>query len=143
MSKYYSHQTQTKLHSELQYDLFRKNIIEESGLPDDSYHFFFICTNYTLARNKHFRCLLHSTQLPIIDCHLLLWGDETQNDDTNQLIFSSVQKFIRGSGRWTKIELCSLQILFIYLFIYLFELSMQLSYHNIWYRDIVFKVRTS
>ena len=50
----------------LNYYLFRKNILViESpkcacGLPEDSYHFFFVCTNYTLARNELFRCLLHS-----------------------------------------------------------------------------------
>ena len=44
----------------------------------------------------------HSAQLPIIDCHLLLWGDETHYDDTNQHI-PSVQKFIRDSGRFTNI----------------------------------------
>ena len=80
----------------LDYDLFRKNKIESTkfayGLPEDSYLFFFVCTNYTLARNDLFRCLLHSTQLPIIDCHLLLWGDEAQNDNKNKHIFSSVQK---------------------------------------------------
>ena len=66
--------------------MFRKNKIESPkcacGLPEDSYHFLFVCPNYTLARNELCRCLLHSTQLPIIDCHLLLWGDETQNEDT-------------------------------------------------------------
>ena len=44
------------------------------------------------ARNELFRCLLHTAKLPIIDCHLLLCVDETQNDDKNQHIFSSVQK---------------------------------------------------
>ena len=63
---------------------------------------FNVCTHYTLARNELFRCLLHATQLPIIDCHLLLWGVEAQNDDAYKHIFSSVQKFIRDSGRFTK-----------------------------------------
>ena len=66
-------------------------------------NFFFECTNYTLARNELIRCLLHCTQLPIMDCHLPFWGDEAQNDDTNKYIFSSVQKFIRDSGRFTNI----------------------------------------
>ena len=73
------------------------------GLAEDSYHFFFVCTYYTLARNELFRCLLHSAQLRIIDCHSLLWGDEAQNVDTNNHIFSCVEKFIRDSGRLTKI----------------------------------------
>ena len=41
--------------------------------------------------------------LLIVTKVLLLWGDGTQNDDTNQHIFSYVQKFIRDSGRFTKI----------------------------------------
>ena len=95
----------TKLRHNLiqNYDLFRENIIKSPnctcGLP---FHFLYICTNYTLASNELLRCLLHSTQLPVINCHLLLWGDEIHNDDTNQHI-SSVQKFIRDSDRFAKI----------------------------------------
>ena len=92
----------------LNYDLYRRNIIESPncscGTPEDPYHFFFVCNKYQYAREKLFRDLLCLTKpnikLNIIDCHLLLWGDESQNVEINKYIFQSVHKFIRDSGRF-------------------------------------------
>lgn len=88
----------------LNFDLFRKNIIEspncQCGLPEDSYHLFFGCKNYTNARNELFSNLLNLNQINIINCHLLLWGDESLSVNLNQHIFLAVQRFIRDCGRF-------------------------------------------
>ena len=87
------------------------------------------------ARNELFRCLLHTTKLPIIDCHLLLCVDETQH------IFSSVQKNSLEIQVDLLTDLSNALFkywLFIYLFIYLFIQIIYVtivSYNNIWYCD--------
>ena len=67
--------TKISQHCILNCDLFRKNVIQSHsctcGFSEDLYHFSFISTNYTLARNELFWWLLHYIQLSIIDCHLL------------------------------------------------------------------------
>lgn len=65
-------------------------------VPEDSYNFFFACSNCKLARSELLKSLIHFTQLLIIN-------GETKHKMLipTSIIFSSVQKIIRDSSRFT------------------------------------------
>lgn len=96
--------TKLRHHCILNYDLHRINIIESGncrcGSPEDAYHFFFKCKNYTIARNNFFLNLLQLDHFRIINTHLLLWGDESLSLEINKQLFSLVQLYINETGRF-------------------------------------------
>ena len=63
---------------------------------EDTYHFFFVCKNYSIARNTLFDCL-YMLELVNIDLNLLLYGDV----NINNKIFAAVHKLIDESCRFS------------------------------------------
>ena len=61
---------------------------------------FINCTKSTNARNKLLLQLLQQDHFRDINTHLLLWGDESLSNDTNNYLFCIVQTFIQESGRF-------------------------------------------
>ena len=74
--KRYTNINHTKLRHNciLNYDLRKRNILNSCGKQEDAYHFFFVCKNYSIARNTLFHCLFQ-LELVNIDINLLLRGD--------------------------------------------------------------------
>ena len=59
-------------------DLYKRNILNSPqfscGKQEDTYHFFFVRKNYSIARNTLFGCLF-MLELVNIDLNVLLYGD--------------------------------------------------------------------
>ena len=70
------------------------------GKPEDTYHFFFVCKNYSIARNTLFDCLF-ILELVNTDLNLLLYGDVNLPLHINNKIFAAVHKFIDESCRFS------------------------------------------
>ena len=69
------------------------------GKQEDAYHFFFVCKNYSTARNTLFDCLF-MLELVNIDLNLLLFGDLNLPLQINNRIFAAVHKYINESCRF-------------------------------------------
>ena len=99
--KRYTNIIQTKLRHNhiLNYDLCKRNILNSlecsCGKQENAYHFFFVCTNYSIPRNTLFDCLF-KLELVNIDINLLLCGDVINNR-----IIAAVNKFIDESCRFS------------------------------------------
>jgi hypothetical protein len=80
--KYYSHQAKTLL-----CDLHKRNITNSPYCScahiEDTYHFFFVCKNYSRSRNR-----LFSLDLVNIDTNLLLYGDNDLHIQTYKYLYS-------------------------------------------------------
>ena len=85
--------------SSLNSDLYRKNIVLSPscacGGVESAYHFFFICPNYDVTRERYLEALLrnHTT-------HELLFGKDTSTDEGNEALFLKVQDYILKSKRF-------------------------------------------
>ncbi len=87
--------------SGLNFDLYRKNIIESPqchcGSVEDTAHYFFNCTQYT----AHIIQLLDTIRtycLPTM--HTLLYGNSQLDENANEAIFSTVRLYIQNTGRF-------------------------------------------
>lgn len=104
--KRYTNIIHTKLRHNciLNYDLCKRNILNSPqcscGKQEDTYHFFFVCKNYSIARNTLFDCLF-MLELVNIDLNLLLYGDVNLPLHINNKIFAAVHKFIDESCRFS------------------------------------------
>ena len=72
------------------------------GKQEDTYHFFLVCKNYSIARNTLFDCLF-MLELVNIDLNLLLYGDVNLPLHINNKIFAAVHKFIDESCRFSSL----------------------------------------
>ena len=87
--------------SALNHHLFSKNIVDTSlrscGSIENNFHFLFNCPKYTEIRVE-----LIQTLSPICTLSLktLLFGDENLSNETNTVIFETVQKYILASKRF-------------------------------------------
>ena len=87
--------------SSLASDLFSKNIVPSPlcvcGQRETSLHFFFHCPRYANIRVT----LMNSVnRYCIVTQNILLFGDPTLSDDTNEQIFRAVHQFIQLSKRF-------------------------------------------
>ena len=80
-------------------DLYRKNIVPSPscrcGEFENTNHFLFTCTNYTVARERYLP--------PDLQCYTandLLYGKTTLSPHQNEALFLQVQNFIVKSGRF-------------------------------------------
>lgn len=98
-------QTKLRHNGILNFDLFRRNIESpncQCGLPEDSYYLFFGCKKYKCTKRTVFKPLINLNQINIINCQLLLWGDESLTVNLNRRVFFlAVQRFIRDCGRFS------------------------------------------
>ena len=64
-------------------------------MPESAYHFFFICPNYNVTRERYLEALLrnHTT-------HELLFGKDTSTDEENEALFLKEQDYILKSKRF-------------------------------------------
>jgi hypothetical protein len=108
---FFSWQKSSKYHSHnclLNYDLHRRNIVNSPncacGIKEDVhvYHVFFVSKPFSSLRNVIFDELLKIQELSIIDTRTLLWGDYNLGYEINCKIFSTVQKFISKSERFSR-----------------------------------------
>ena len=84
--------------SSLNADLYRKNIVPSPctcGEFESAYHFFFKCTNYSLARSRYL-----PNNLNELNTNDLLCGLSNVPDYENATLFSKVQDFIIHSKRF-------------------------------------------
>ena len=86
--------------SNLNSDLFKIKVVASEQCPcgagrEDVYHYFFICTRYTIARN-----VLYNSITSVAQFHLktLLYG--TENQTHNDIIIMSIEKFISDTKRF-------------------------------------------
>ncbi|MES9883011.1 MAG: reverse transcriptase family protein [Sedimenticola sp.] len=88
--------------SALNFDLFRKNIIEspncQCGHVEDTSHYFFHCTQYIAHRNQLLDTIRTYCQPTM---HTILFGNIQLDEAVNEAIFSSVRLYIQNTGRFT------------------------------------------
>ena len=93
------HHTCLRLCSSLNFDLHRKNIINDPhcscGAIETSNHYLTECPNYTLQRGRY----LSNLPCPLI-LNILLYGSDRLSLRENCNIFSNVQQFIVASKRF-------------------------------------------
>ena len=65
------------------------------GKQEDTYHFFFVCKNYSNARNTLFDCLFR-LELLNIDINLLLCGDVNLPIQINNRILAAVHNLLKN-----------------------------------------------
>ena len=85
--------------SALNSHLYRKNIVPSPSCScgdfESAYHFFFICPNYSNARNLYLPSNLND-----LNTHQLLHGKPDVSDSDNECLFLQVQDFIMHSRRF-------------------------------------------
>ena len=85
--------------SSLNSDLYLNNIVPSPSCAcggfERAYHFFFLCQNYNVVRERYLEALLrnHTTQE-------LLFGKDTSTDGANEALFLKVQDYILKSKRF-------------------------------------------
>lgn len=96
--------TRLRHNCELNIDLHRCNIISSPlcscGMIKDTHHFFFSCPKYATVREEFFNKFLRVDKIHILDSRTLLWGDDSLSVDDNKYLFSIVQIYIQGTGRF-------------------------------------------
>ena len=70
------------------------------GVPETSKHFMLECPWYTAQRVQMYADLFMIPNLPPINIDMLLYGEETLDDQTNLLIFKLVHQFIQQTNRF-------------------------------------------
>ena len=87
--------------SALNQQLFSKNIVDTDlcscGSIENNYHFLFNCPKYTELRVELTRNL---SPICTLSLKTLLFGDENLSNETNNVIFETVQKYILASKRF-------------------------------------------
>lgn len=88
----------------LNIDLHRCNIILSPlcscGMIEDAHQFFFSCPKYATVREEFFNKFLRFDKIHILESRTLLWGDDSLSVDDNKYLFSIVQIYIQGTGRF-------------------------------------------
>lgn len=90
--------------SSLKADHFRVNIIANPNCDcghnfETAQHYFFECRLYNIQRNRLISSL---SRIPRLNLDVLLHGNQSLNEDTNQNILFEVYKFIKDSRRFSQ-----------------------------------------
>ena len=97
--------------SSLKQHLYLKNIEPDPhcicGGVETTEHFLLYCKNYERIRRKH----LDSLNINI-STNLLLFGNKDMNDDFNEKLFITVQKYIIQTKRFSKTLYMRVTVLF-------------------------------
>ena len=67
---------------------------------EDNFHFFFQCPMYLVQRQNLVDSIRQITRLNRLTVNVLLYGDDTFDDNVNQDIFAAVHMYIKDSGRF-------------------------------------------
>ena len=92
--------------SDLNYDLFSNHLRPDCacscGYPiEDTEHYLFQCTQYTVSRRQLFNELRRFLPLNVTT---LLFGSENLTFEDNSTIFLAVQSYIKATVRFTKLK---------------------------------------
>ena len=87
--------------SALNNDLYLKTITDSPlctcGVVENTFHFFFVCERFSIIRRELMNDLSFIANISLAK---LLYGDDSLNQTSNIVIFSSVQKCIEKSKRF-------------------------------------------